>query len=557
MPHQKINYRLTMKKYIIAFTMSALVLLTGCEDFLDRRPYGQFTADQLTDETVDGLLASAYAGLFAHYFGNNEAFAGPSTNWIFDVRSDDAYKGGGAVTMEANIHQLEVANISSDNISLENKWQNNFYGITRVHKAMKALDEAENISGKDQMMGELKILRAWYYFDMARIFKHVPYFTKDEDPSHVSNMVYTQDSIMRMLQADLMEAYDIMDEDAPSPARFSRYTAAALLVKISAQLSDWDNVLAYADVVINSGKYALYDNYLDMSKIDFNNQKESIIAMQCVVTTDYGQVNWSNLLNTTYSEGNHYGTGDDFFLASQNLANCFRTDANGLPYLDESIAPTDYMNGAFKGNIDPRVDFTMARIGLPFRGHTYTRKWCRAYDTYGEFSGKKWMIDPSDERMVQGFPWGASSLNFIFLRYADILLLKAEALIETGRDLNGARLIINEIRTRANNSVDAYYSPVDVNPMMSSYKCGEYPSGGWTQDYARKAVRMERRLELAMEGHRWFDLCRWGNAVEVMNKYYQTESALRAHLAGANLTEDEIYFPTPIAEVRTADGLYE
>ena len=86
MPHQKINYRLTMKKYIIAFTMSALVLLTGCEDFLDRRPYGQFTADQLTDETVDGLLASAYAGLFAHYFGNNEAFAGPSTNWIFDVR---------------------------------------------------------------------------------------------------------------------------------------------------------------------------------------------------------------------------------------------------------------------------------------------------------------------------------------------------------------------------------------------------------------------------------------------------------------------------------------
>ena len=80
-----------MKKYIIAFTMSALVLLTGCEDFLDRRPYGQFTADQLTDETVDGLLASAYAGLFAHYFGNNEAFAGPSTNWIFDVRSDDAH----------------------------------------------------------------------------------------------------------------------------------------------------------------------------------------------------------------------------------------------------------------------------------------------------------------------------------------------------------------------------------------------------------------------------------------------------------------------------------
>lgn len=547
-----------MKNHSYSVLLLALVLgVSSCEDFLDRRPYGQFTADQLTDETIDGLLVSAYAGLSAHYFGNNEAFAGPSTNWIFDVRSDDAYKGGGAVTMESNIHQLEVANINSDNISLENKWQNNFYGITRAHKAMKALQDAENVTNKDQMMGELKILRAWYYFDMARIFKHVPYFTMNDDPSHVSNSVYSQDSILRMLQLDLEEAYGMMNEDAPTPARFSRYTAAALLVKISAQLSDWQRVIQYANIVIASGKYSLYDNYLDMSKVAFNNTHESIIAMQCAVTSGYGQINWSNLLNTTYSDGNLYGTGDDFFLASQNLANCFRTDAEGLPYLDESVAPAESMSGSYKGNIDPRIDFTMGRIGLPFRGHTYTRKWCRAYDTYGEYSGKKWLIDPSSSDMVQGFPWGASSLNFIFLRYADILLLKAEALIETGADLNGARLIINQIRTRAANSVDAYYSPVDVDPMVSSYKVGEYPSGGWTQDYARKAVRMERRLELAMEGQRWFDLCRWGNVVEVMNRYYTTESALRSYYKGADLTADEVYFPTPIDEVRTADGLYE
>lgn len=547
-----------MKNHSYSVLLLALVLgVSSCEDFLDRRPYGQFTADQLTDETIDGLLVSAYAGLSAHYFGNNEAFAGPSTNWIFDVRSDDAYKGGGAVTMESNIHQLEVANINSDNISLENKWQNNFYGITRAHKAMKALQDAENVTNKDQMMGELKILRAWYYFDMARIFKHVPYFTMNDDPSHVSNSVYSQDSILRMLQLDLEEAYGMMNEDAPTPARFSRYTAAALLVKISAQLSDWQRVIQYANIVIASGKYSLYDNYLDMSKVAFNNTHESIIAMQCAVTSGYGQINWSNLLNTTYSDGNLYGTGDDFFLASQNLANCFRTDAEGLPYLDESVAPAESMSGSYKGNIDPRIDFTMGRIGLPFRGHTYTRKWCRAYDTYGEYSGKKWLIDPSSSDMVQGFPWGASSLNFIFLRYVDILLLKAEALIETGADLNGARLIINQIRTRAANSVDAYYSPVDVDPMVSSYKVGEYPSGGWTQDYARKAVRMERRLELAMEGQRWFDLCRWGNVVEVMNRYYTTESALRSYYKGADLTADEVYFPTPIDEVRTADGLYE
>ena len=544
----------------IVFILSTLLLCTSCSKLLDQAPYGAFTADQLDDQSVEGLLAAAYAGLNAHYFGNNEAFAGPSTNWIFDVRSDDAYKGGGAVTMEANIHQLEIGVINSDNVSLENKWQNDFYGITRVHKAMKALDEIEDISNREQMMGELTILRSWFYFDMVRIFKHVPYFLYTDDPSNVRNDVYTQDSIMRMLQKDLVKAYETMDEKSLSPARFNRYTAAALMAKISAQISDWSNVEKYAEIVIQSGKYELYQNYLDMSKIEFENRYESIIALQCVVTSDFGQVNWSNLLNTTYSEGNLYGTGDDFFLASQNLADCFRTDANGLPYLDEDLAPSgdgNRMNGGYRGNMDPRVDFTMARLGLPFRGHLYTRRWCRAYDTYGEFSGKKWLVEPENDQMVKGFPWGASNLNFIFLRYADIILLYAESLIEQNKNLDVARQHINMIREKASRSVDPYYSPVDVNPMISTYKVGEYPATGWTQDYARKALRMERRIELAMEGHRWFDLCRWGIAVETMNEYYRTESELRSYLRGATLSEQNVYMPTPIDEVRTADGLYK
>lgn len=546
---------------VMAMMMAVVMLgITACDSLLDQAPYGAFTADQLDDQSVEGLLAAAYAGLNAHYFGNNEAFAGPSTNWIFDVRSDDAYKGGGAVTMEANIHQLEIGVISSDNVSLENKWQNDFYGITRVHKAMKALDEIPDISHRAQMMGELTILRSWFYFDMVRIFKHVPYFIYTEDPSSVRNDVYTQDSIMRMLQKDLIKAYETMEEESLTPARFNRYTAAALMAKISAQISDWPNVEKYADIVIQSGKYQLYNNYLDMSKIENDNLYESIIALQVVVTSDYGQINWSNLLNTTYSDGNLYGTGDDFFIASQNLADCFRTDANGLPYLDEAVAPTgggNRMNGGYKGNIDPRVDFTMARIGLPFRGHLYTRRWCRAYDTYGEFSGKKWLVEPENEQMVKGFPWGASNLNFIFLRYADIILLYAEALIEQNKNLDIARQYINMIREKAARSVDPYYSPVDVNPMITTYKVGEYPSAGWTQDYARKAVRMERRIELAMEGHRWFDLCRWGIAVETMNEYYKTEAELRSYLNGATLSPNDVYMPTPIDEVRTADGLYK
>lgn len=194
---------------------------------------------------------------------------------------------------------------------------------------------------------------------------------------------------------------------------------------------------------------------------------------------------------------------------------------------------------------------------MPFRGRTYNHKWCRAYDLYGEYSGKKCLIDPSSPDMVQGFPWGASALNFCLIRYADIVLLKAEALIEKGADLNTARTLINQVREKAKRSVDSSYSPVDLNPMIASYKVEPYPQAGWNQDYARKAVRMERRLELAMEGHRWFDLQRWGTTVEVMNKYMQSESKLRPYYAGASVTEDEIFLALPLSEVENSGGLYE
>lgn len=236
--------------------------------------------------------------------------------------------------------------------------------------------------------------------------------------------------------------------------------------------------------------------------------------------------------------------------------NAFRTDDNGLPYLDGTFNNVKVTTN-YDGNVDPRLDFTVGRIGMPFRGQTYNMAWTRAYDIYGEYSGKKGLIDPSSPDMVQGFPWGASGLNFNFIRYADILLLKAEALIEKGTDLDGARSLINQVRAKAARSVDPTYSPVDCNPTIASYKVGQYPAAGWTQDYARRAVRMERRLELAMEGHRWFDLVRWGVAVETMNEYYRTESQLRSYLETASMSADETYFPIPLDEVQNSGGLYE
>lgn len=548
-------------KYMAIATVFAAssLSLTSCDDFLDLKPTGTFTEEQLDDSSIEGLMASAYAGLEAHFFGNNESFAGPITNWVFDVRSDDALKGGGDITMEQYIHQLEVSNVTSDNAVALDKWRNNYYAISRVHKAMNAIENS-NIANKATYLGELKLLRAYFYFDLIRIFKQVPYFTENEDPNGKRADEYTRDQIFSFIKQDLVDAYSVLPEEQSQAGRFNKYVAAAVMAKVSAFTSNWSDVETYANYVIGSNKYDFYDNYGDMSKIEFNNKKESVMAVQFSTANNNAHINWSNLLNTTYSEGALFGTGDDFFLGSQNLVDAFATDNNGLPYLDGSdhyVKTTENGDGNYEGNVDPRLDFTVGRLGMPFRGHTYNKKWCRAYDIYGEYSGKKGLIDPSSPDMVQGFPWGASALNYCIIRYSDIVLLKAEALIEQNKQLDEARTLINDVRKKAQRSIDGNYTPQDLDPFNANYNVGLYPSEGWTQEYARKAVRMERRLELAMEGNRWFDLLRWNTAVSTVNAYMQSEQRYHTYYAGNSISEDELYFPVPYEEVNNSNGLYK
>ncbi len=548
-------------KYMAIATVFAAssLSLTSCDDFLDLKPTGTFTEEQLDDSSIEGLMASAYAGLEAHFFGNNESFAGPITNWVFDVRSDDALKGGGDITMEQYIHQLEVSNVTSDNAVALDKWRNNYYAISRVHKAMNAIENS-NIANKATYLGELKLLRAYFYFDLIRIFKQVPYFTENEDPNGKRADEYTRDQIFSFIKQDLVDAYSVLPEEQSQAGRFNKYVAAAVMAKVSAFTSNWSDVETYANYVIASNKYDFYDNYGDMSKIEFNNKKESVMAVQFSTANNNAHINWSNLLNTTYSEGALFGTGDDFFLGSQNLVDAFATDNNGLPYLDGSdhyVKTTENGDGNYDGNVDPRLDFTVGRLGMPFRGHTYNKKWCRAYDIYGEYSGKKGLIDPSSPDMVQGFPWGASALNYCIIRYSDIVLLKAEALIEQNKQLDEARTLINDVRKKAQRSIDGNYTPQDLDPFNANYNVGLYPSEGWTQEYARKAVRMERRLELAMEGNRWFDLLRWNTAVSTVNAYMQSEKRYHTYYAGNSISEDELYFPVPYEEVNNSNGLYK
>lgn len=574
-------------KYIVAFMVVALAL-TGCKDLLEKEPYGQLTEDLIDESAMSGLLAASYAGLNPHFFDdNNNAFAGPSTNWIFDVRSDDALKGGGATSMEGNIHNLETGHVFSDDYTVLFKWKNNYFVLARVNKALVALDGAKNLSNKDHIRGELLTLRAYYYFDLARIYKDgcLVLYTENENASEKSNNA-THQQVYAQIISDLEEAYALMGSKRLAAGRFEKYTAAALLAKVYAQIANepwapadcWDKVIEYAEAVIGSRNYSLYNRFQDMSVIDYNNTHESIIAMQCSSADDYATYNRSNLLNKTYSDKNIYGSGDDFFYGSQNLADAFRVDENGLPYLDAepeghvgiqalndtmaAAGATDLIAAAnYTGQVDPRLDFTVGRLGYPFRGYTYNSKWCRVINLYGQFSNKKDCPDPADKRVSKSFPWGASPLNFVFLRYADVLLLAAEGYVESNnkQDLAKATDYVNEVRQKALNSIDPTYVPVDLNlDNMGEYNVGLYPAFT-DREYARKAVRMERRLELALEGHRWFDLVRWGkqDAVRTINDYYTSEQLFHTYYKGQELQLEDLYFPTPYEEIVNSNGMYK
>ena len=543
-------------------SMAVLALgSVSCDSLLDTKPQGVFSADQIGDEEAVDLMTSAYATLLCHYFGNNESFAGPINNWVFDIRSDDAQKGGGELGYEVYMHEFSIGNVQSDNPILNYKWRNDYYSISRCNNALRALNAAGNLSDENRKayIAEMKTLRAYYYFDLYRIFKKFPYIDENANPSEVSASEFTRDEIAGFIKADLEQAYADNVEKQSEPGRFNKYVAAAVLARVALFTHDYATAEKYADYVVKSNQYQLYPNFLDISKPEMNNQYESVMAVQFSSANEPDQFNFNNCLNCTVSEGDVYGNGDDFYTGSQDLVNAFRTDASGLPYLDATSAPSENLDKAdYAGNVDPRVDFTFGRIGMPWRGYNYNENWCRNLNNYSQYSGKKPYPSPDSPYVTVGIvPWGASSLNYIIIRYADVLLMKAEALIEQNKDLDEARTLINQVRAKAARSVDSSYTPVDCNPMVANYLVREYGAQGWTQDYARKAVRMERRLELAMEGHRWFDLVRWGEAVNTVNAYYAKEKSLFHYLDNAHLSEDDIYCPIPLEQVDNAGDLYK
>ena len=546
--------------YKVSFLLAGLMLFSiSCErEILNTSPKGVLAEGVLSAETVDKLVIAAYHGLAAHFFGNDESFAGPANNWIIDVMSDDAYKGGGGVADRTDLAQLETFTHDPTNYAVFQKWRNPYFAIARCNLAIREIQNLNDPTyDKNVRIGEMKLLRGHFHFDLIRNFGNIAYLDENADPTATTNTALSQEEILARIEQDFMDAYNTLPAVQQEVGRVNKYIAAAYLAKLYVEMEEWEQVLTYTAFVKN-GDFELLTEFEDLSTLEFENGPEAVFAIQYSSANIFANHDWSSLLNSTLSPGidaGGYAGGDDFYHGSQNLVNAFRTDADGLPLFD-SFDDEDVRTGAYQGSLDPRVDFTFGRLGIPWKGTAvYSESWIRSPDYYPGFSSKKSVVAPDDPSVHNSWPWAASGLNASVIRYAEVLLWEAEARIESNNDLEAARQLINQVRERAMNSTPV--KTLDGSADAANYNIGLYPAAGWNQELARKAVRFERRLELAMEGHRFYDLRRWGILSQTMNAYFQTESELMEYLNGITFTENKHEFlPIPQGEIDLAPDLY-
>lgn len=571
-------------KYLILAGIT--VIFTSCgNDFMNSIPKGKLSDGVLnTAPGIEDLCTAAYSAL-AGPEGDAQAFLSPTNNWIYgEVRSENAYKGGGGITDLWEFNAMETfTGVYANNGLLDRKWFNMYVSVQRCNSAIKQLNAitTAEMPLRNVRLGEMRFLRAHYYFELSRLFNKIPYFDENvaiTDYVKISNTQYTRDQILDMISNEFSTAAKLLPVKQPEQGRATKYAALAYEAKAllyraypqdakntftgSVNTTLLNHVVTLCDSV-SLGGYGLLPDFQQLAEVENEHGPESVFAIEYSINdgTTNGRINWSNLLNVP--KGPAY-SGDGFFQPSQNLVNSYQTDANGIPLLDtyNSKDLTTVADG-LAANVDPRLDFTVGRIGVRWKDYSapYDINWAREPATYGTYSTKKFLVSTNSPYLVKGWPWGGSSLNYQIIRYADVLLWKAEALIELNRPAEALPLI-NAVRNRTKNSKYVLaWNNTSSTDYAANYKISTYRDGvncTWTQDYARKALRFERKLELAMEGERFFDLVRWGIASQVLNtEYFAKEKTLHQFLQNAHfVTGRDEYFPIPQNQINYSGGLY-
>lgn len=575
-----------------AFLILAGAAAYGCSDFLENAAAPQGTLDEGTLATrtgVEGTLIAAYRALDCTT-STNANWGCAASNWVFgSVASDDSYKGSDG-TDQPPINDIEGYHWGTPNAEsyLNTKWSQVYEGVVRSNATLRLLHQVVatapgELTAADAagIEGEALFLRAHYHFEAWRMWGRIPYYREDDTDFRKPNM--TSAEVVTQLLADLDAAIAKLPT-APrneQVGRATRWTAKAYKGRVQVYAGQWAAAITTLQEVRTSGPYRLQASFDQVWSgfSEYSNGPETIFAYQA--STNDGEPNgdngnWGERLNFPYS-GSHFGCCG-FNQPTQNLVNYFKVDAAGLPLALSSPSSWNVSNANFTAGdltpVDPRLDWTVGRDNVPFKdwgvflcdpnpSTCIDEAWVRDPANGGPYGPKKNIHEKASgsEQLSGGWaPTQQNSVNIHLFRYADLLLLLAEAMVETN-DLTGALAIVNQVRARA--AVTAQGPGTDrasmAVPLTDSritwavYRVNPYPAFA-TQAYAREAVRAERRLELALEGQRLFDLRRWNVAAPTLNGYITgigggAERTRRLYLAAAEsfVAKHQLY---PIPQVQ-------
>ena len=564
------------KRFISCLLLAVSSLFTACTDFLEYQPQGTLSSDNVkSPDNADALVTAAYASL-----GNGEMIGPIASMWVYgSVRSDDAYKGGGGVGDVQDVNLYEQYNLTQpqqgDGWMGPYTWEEFYRVISRANVALRSINNLTDAQFplKKVRQGELRFIRGHAHFMLKMLFKNVPYVDETLSSDQIlttSNRAMPNDQLWEKIATDFQFAVDNLPDSQTQVGRANKLSAAAYLAKLrlyQAYEQDDNNnvtginaaklqeVVKLTSQVINSGKYNLHPDFAQNFLPDFDNGIESVFAVQYSINdgTTVGRLQFETGLNYPHGAPQYGCCG--FHQPSQNLANAFGTDANGLPKFDTFNQGTIDFKTA---TVDPRVDHSIGIDGHPYKYNAalpFSTSWIRDAGTYGIFQSMKEQQLASSPTYKKVGPFIGTSKNVDVVRYADVLLWQAEAYIELGQQALALPLI-NKVRARAAVSTGRTKKADGTNP--SNYLIKPYDAANWTQAYARKALQFERRLEFALESPRFFDLVRWGIAEPTLNAYLATEKTRRSFLNGAKFTagRDE-YLPIPQREITFTKGLYK
>ena len=569
------------KAFLYIFAAATLLSATSCDDFIEVEPEGVID-EQLAIEQPDKMVTAAYAMLGDCWYTY------PFNLWPYgDVASDDCLKGGSGTT-DTGYHPMEIwSTMTSTPGEFDELWYRLYCAISRCNRALVSVEEYGEkelgVETSKQREAEVRFLRAHFYFKLITMFRQIPWIDeevyKNNTQEQTRNDEFSYEELFQKIIGDFKTAYEVLPEEQQDGGRVNKIAAASYLAKCYLTLAWGDGyeetngvnhinqeymkkVIEYTDVV-KASKYGYLEDFGDIFLPEYKNSKESIFAVQCSDykddNTTFGRANWSNMLNGCWGI---WSCGWDFHKPSQNLVSAFKTK-DGLPDFDNFDKEISYpINGVpTSQKWDPRLFHTVGMPTFPYKyekDYTLTKDNSRTPNTYGYYTSLK-EVPQRSKGETYNSPWQAFAMNDYVFRYSDVMLMRAEALIETG-NLGEARTIINDIRQRAKNSVTKHiqYAADQCNIAL-------YPDTYFAdKETARKCLQWERRLELAMENGRYFDLRRWGIASKTLNAYFETEKndvyegqAYAQYLKDAHYTAGKNeFYPVPYNQLYYVPGLY-